>query len=165
MISMHELSGCRPYTRLLLGTAFVTAIMACAEAPVVPNGDATLEEIVLTPASVTLQMGQDQQFNAVGRMSDGSFAAVSVDYSATGGTVSAAGLYTAGSTAGDYHVVATQQGGALDDTASVTISAPPPSGIALVVQRLAGGSGTVLVSNAMPLAPGALRCALGGRLG
>jgi hypothetical protein len=153
---------CKPYVSLPLGAVFVAAIMGCAEAPIDPNGggdppDATLEEIVVTPASVTLQTRADQQFNAVGRMSDGSFAGVNVSYSATGGTITSAGLYTAGSTAGDFHVVATQQGGTLDDTAAVTITAPPPSGIALAVQRLSGGSGVVLVSNGIPLAPGALQ--------
>jgi hypothetical protein len=160
MFPIHELRRCRPYARLILGAAFVAAIMGCSDEPIDPGGggpDPTLEEIVLTPATVTLQAGATQQYNAVGRMSDGSFAGVSVSYSATGGTITSAGLYTAGSAAGDFHVVATQQGGTLDDTAAVTITAPPPSGIALAVQRLAGGSGVVLVSNGIPLAPGALQ--------
>ncbi len=60
---------------------------------------------------VSLTTGDTQQFSAVGRMSDGSTAGVSVTWSATGGTMSGAGLYTAGSTAGTFRVIATQQGG------------------------------------------------------
>ena len=125
MYSTHELRRCKPYARLILGAAFVAAIMGCSDEPVDPGGggpDPTLEEIVLTPATVTLQAGATRQYNAVGRMSDGSFAGVNVSYSATGGTITSAGLYTAGGTAGDFHVVATQQGGTLDDTADVTIA-------------------------------------------
>ena len=40
-----------------------------------------------------------------------------VTYSATGGTISSGGLYTAGSTAGTFRVIAVQQGGTLADTA------------------------------------------------
>ena len=48
-------------------------------------------------------------------------------YSATGGTITTGGLYTAGSTAGTFRVIAAQQGGTLADTAAVTITAPPPT--------------------------------------
>jgi hypothetical protein len=44
-------------------------------------------------------------------------------FSATGGSVTSGGLYTAGSTGGTFHVVASL--GPLADTASVTLSAPP----------------------------------------
>ena len=93
----------------------------------------TLSAIVLTPATVSLGAGATQQFSAVGRMSDNSTSAVSVTWSATGGTVSSSGLYTAGSTAGSsYRVIAVQQGGTKADTSAVTITAapppPPPSG-------------------------------------
>ena len=87
----------------------------------------TLSAVEVTPASVSLTTGGTQQFSAVGRMSDGSTAGVSVTWSATGGTVSGAGLYTAGSTAGTFRVIATQQGGTKADTATVTLSAPAPT--------------------------------------
>ena len=56
---------------------------------------------------------------------------VMVTYLAQGGTIDAGGLYTAGSSAGTYRVIASAMGGKLADTASVTIAAalPRPSSI------------------------------------
>jgi hypothetical protein len=48
---------------------------------------------------------------------------VSVRYGASGGTITSRGLYTAGSQAGTFRVVASVQGVA--DTATVTLNAPP----------------------------------------
>jgi hypothetical protein len=125
-----------------------------------------LSAVVLTPATVSLAPGAAQQFNAAGRMSDGSTSTVSVTWSATGGTISA-GRYTAGSTAGTYRVIAVQQGGTRADTSSITITAPttptnpvpPPSGsgLALTAHRLASGSGSTLISAGVPLQPGQLQ--------
>ena len=87
----------------------------------------TLTAIELTPSSVSLTTGATQQFSAVGRMSDGSTSAVSVNFSETGGTITAGGLYTAGSTAGTFRVIAVRQGDTKADTANVTITAPAPT--------------------------------------
>ena len=87
----------------------------------------TLIAVELTPASVSLTTGAMQQFTTVGRMSDGSTSAVSVTYSETGGSITAGGLYTAGSTAGTFRVIAVRQGGTQADTSSVTIAAPAPT--------------------------------------
>jgi hypothetical protein len=83
-------------------------------------------QIVLTPASVSLATGATQQFTATAQMSNGTQQPAAVTYGATGGTINGAGLYTAGSSGGSYRVIATQQGGALADTAAVTVTAPPP---------------------------------------
>ena len=87
----------------------------------------TLAAVALSPSSVTLAPGDSQQFTASGTMSDGSTGPVSVTYAAGGGTISSAGQYVAGITVGTYRIIATQSGGALADTATVTISAPPPT--------------------------------------
>ncbi len=87
----------------------------------------TLQAIVISPASIALTTGASQQFSATGRMSDGSTGSVSVTYSATGGSVNAAGLFTAGTVAGSYRVIAVQQGGSKADTAAVTIAVPAPT--------------------------------------
>jgi len=86
---------------------------------------ATLESISVAPEAVTLASGATQRFSATGHFSDGSSQPASVNWTATGGSVSTAGDYTAGSTPGTFVVVATGQG-ALADTATVTIPAPPP---------------------------------------
>ena len=106
-------------------TTVVTVGSGTATPPPAPP---TLSAVVLTPATVSLATGATQQFSATGRMSDGSTAAVSVTYAATGGTITPGGLYTAGATAGAYRVIAVQQGGTRADTSGVTVttSAPPP---------------------------------------
>jgi len=126
----------------LADTAVVTIV---APAP-------TLTAVVLTPATVTLAEQSSQQFAASGKYSDGSTGPVTVTYGATGGTISSAGRYTAGQTAGTYRVIATQSGGTLADTAQVTITAPSPtsstacSGIAVAagssIQNAVNANGT-----------------------
>ncbi|HEU4587396.1 MAG TPA: hypothetical protein VFS11_02025 [Gemmatimonadales bacterium] len=86
----------------------------------------TLQSIVLTPATVSLQTGATQQFSASGKMSDGTTSAVSVTWTATGGTVSTTGLYTAGATAGTYRVIAASSGKA--DTSTVTLTTSTSTG-------------------------------------
>lgn len=82
----------------------------------------TLVAVELTPASVTINTGATQQFSVVGRMSDGSTQAVTPTYSATGGTITSGGLYTAGGTAGNFRAIASASGFA--DTSSITLTTP-----------------------------------------
>jgi YD repeat-containing protein len=86
----------------------------------------TVARLNVTPASATLATGAPQQFVATEQLSDGSSrAAAGATWSATGGTVNATGLYTAGSSAGTFRVIARGTTGHAD-TASLTITAPPP---------------------------------------
>jgi hypothetical protein len=102
------------------GTLADTAIVVLTVAPPV------LQAVILTPASASLATGAAQQFSVSGQWSNGATTAPSVTYSATGGTISSGGLYTAGSTAGTFRVIAVQQGGTLADTSVVTLSTTPP---------------------------------------
>jgi hypothetical protein len=88
----------------------------------------TLTQVILTPATTSLATGGTQQFSVSGQWSNGATTAPSVTYTATGGTVTSGGLYTAGSTAGTFRVIATQQGGTLADSAVVTVTPAPPLG-------------------------------------
>ena len=83
----------------------------------------TLTQLVLAPASITLAPGGTGQFAVSGTWSDGSPAAPAATYSATGGTISTGGVYTAGATPGTFRVVATQLAGTKADTSTVTIAA------------------------------------------
>ena len=103
----------------------------------------TLMAVEVAPANVSLAPGAAQQFSAIGRMSDNSTSGVTVTWSATGGTVTGSGAYTAGATAGTFRVIATQQGGTLADTASVTIAAPPPT-VTLTAIEVSPASASVL---------------------
>src|SRR5207245_2962209 len=101
-----------------------------------PSGSSTvkntgpLTQVILTPATASVLVGGTLQFAAYARRKNGDSTSVSVVYAATGGTISAAGLYTAGQTAGPYHVVATvSSGGTLTDTAAVTITTIPVASV------------------------------------
>jgi hypothetical protein len=51
----------------------------------------------------------------------------------TGGTVTPGGVYTAGQATGIYRVIATQSGGALADTSTVTIVTGSPTVTSVVL--------------------------------
>ncbi len=114
------------------------------------GGTPTLTGVVISPNTVSLSPGAIQQFNAWGVLSDGSSTAITAAYTATGGSISVGGSYTAGSTTGSFQVVATDSRSGMADTAAVTIGSgsPPPPPTATLVQVL------VLPSSAN-LAPGA----------
>jgi hypothetical protein len=101
------------------GTLADTAIVTI---PAPPPPD--LVAIEVSPPTATVASGQTQAFSTIGRLSDNSTTAVPVTWTATGGTVSGGGVYTAGNTPGSYLVIATEVGGAeLADTAAVTVVA------------------------------------------
>ncbi len=86
----------------------------------------TLQTFTLTPTSASMSAGAKLQFAVAARWTDGSTTVPPVTYSASGGSVTTGGLYTAGSVAGTFRVIATQQQATTADTATVTITAPPP---------------------------------------
>ena len=51
--------------------------------------------------------------------------ACGVTWSATGGTITAGGLYTAGAAAGTFRVIATREGDTPADTSTVTVTSTP----------------------------------------
>ena len=91
--------------------------LACSKSPRVPADSVvtvtggstapTLASVEISPASVQVAPAGTQAFTAQGRMSDASTSPVSVTWTATGGTISAAGLYTAGAVAGTYSATLT----------------------------------------------------------
>ncbi len=80
--------------------------------------------IAISPKTVSLNTKGTQQFKVTGFLSDGSTATVSASYTATGGTITSTGFYTAGSSGGSFRVIATTTSGGLADTATVNITAP-----------------------------------------
>jgi hypothetical protein len=98
---------------------------------------ATLLQLVFSPALLTLASGATGQFTVAGTWSDGSATIPAVTYSATGGTITAGGLYTSGTVLGAFRVIATQEGGTKADTSAVTITASPvpPSGDTIATSR------------------------------
>jgi len=131
---------------LVLPLSLVTFVGACTIADRVPSGPAGLAQIVVTPNQMILGAGTTQQFAAYGRNDAGDSLGVTVTFSATGGTITADGLFTAGTVAGDFQVIATQSGGSLADTATVTITVAGPPVLAQVV--LVPSSVSLLVGGA-----------------
>jgi hypothetical protein len=84
-----------------------------------------VQSIALSPTSASLSTGGTKQFAVTGTLSDGSTASLTtVGYSASGGTISANGLYTAPLTAGSYTAkaqLAPGSGTGPSATAAVTV--------------------------------------------
>ena len=95
------------------------------------NNPPNLTRVIVSPKTTTLAAGTKQQFIAYGRDSAGDSVGVSVDFTATGGTITSTGLFSAGAAAGNFDVIATEHGGTLADTAAVSIVAAA-SGIVFV---------------------------------
>ena len=83
-----------------------------------------LQAITLSPAASAVSVGGSIQYSWVGSWSDGSNTAPLVSFSATGGTITPLGLYTAGNTLGSFRVIATHFGGSIADTSTISIEAP-----------------------------------------
>ncbi len=96
------------------GTASVTVALA-----------QTLTSITVTPTPVIVITSTTKQFTAVANDQFGNAMAVqpTFTWTATGGTINAAGLYSAGATAGTFGVTATS--GAISGSAVVTLQNPP----------------------------------------
>src|ERR1043166_9444638 len=78
-----------------------------------------ISQILISPDSVSIAAGQSVQFQATGRTPSGETRPIKVRWSATGGTIDANGLYTAGSGLGAFEVTATLDGSTLSGKAKV----------------------------------------------
>ena len=112
------------------GTSFTVTATSAADPTKSASASVTIQaapvvSVTVSPTSATLQAGQTQQFTAT--VTGSSNAAVT--WTATGGTISSSGLFTAGSNAGTSFIVTATS--AADPTksasASVTIQAAPVS--------------------------------------
>jgi uncharacterized repeat protein (TIGR02543 family) len=91
--------------------------------------DQTLTSVVVAPTSVTVDVSATRQFTATARDQFGANLSAQPTFDWTvsgGGSISSAGLFTAGSTAGGPFTVAATSGG-ISGSASVTVSAMTPT--------------------------------------
>jgi hypothetical protein len=109
------------------GTLADTASVTIGSPP--PTPAPVITQLFLVPATVTLAPSVVRQFQAYGRTATGDSLAANVTFTATGGTVTPGGLYTAGATGGAFGVIASS--GGLADTSAVTIKVPLGSGSGL----------------------------------
>src|SRR6266571_5347341 len=110
-------------------TATATSPSTAVSGSAVVKNPGPLSQIVLNPTTAFAVVGGTVQFTSYGKRKNGDSVAVSVVYAATGGNVSATGLYTAGRSSGSYSVIASQSRGTLADTALVSISAVPVASV------------------------------------
>ena len=82
----------------------------------------SLVSLTVSPDPTTVQPGKTVQLKAVGKYSNGTTGSPSVIWTASGGSISSAGLYTAGSTNGKYSATATAKGSTVKDASSITIA-------------------------------------------
>jgi len=120
-------------------TATVGSISGTASVTVIGGPVAT---ITVTPTPVTLAIGTNQQFTAVGRDAANNVVTISPNWSLTvgGGTINSTGLFTAGTVAATYANTVRASVGSVAGTASVSVTAaalasitvtPNPQGLAI----------------------------------
>jgi hypothetical protein len=146
----------------------VLLLAACADssAPAAPDAGAVdmyqvgrgwarrLVGIRISPDTAVVSPGQTIAFKASGVLSDSSSRPITVAWAATGGTIDSAGLFTAGSSTGTYHVVGAQLTLGLADTAAVvdttvSVDAPAP---AVASVSVSPSSSSLLVGGSVQLA-------------
>ncbi len=93
---------------LLKSSLAAAAVLAACERPLQIIGptppSSSVARVVVTPDTVILDPYQTRQFLAYGRTQAGDSVAVAVSWSASGGTITNGGLYTADTIAGTYQV-------------------------------------------------------------
>ncbi len=116
---------------LLLSTATLAACeqpVGSPVAPPLPPPPSPVVKVVVSPDTVTLAASQTKQFAAYGRTAAGDSVPVTVTWSASAGSVTQSGFFTAAPDTGHSQVAATQTGGSPSGNATVTVVAPlPPS--------------------------------------
>ena len=104
----------------------VSYASAGGTAPVPASGPPpVLAQVFTTPASTLVLPGGSIQFRGYGTSTTGDSLVLPFTWQATGGTIAADGVYTAGGTAGTFQVIGTHQGGTMADTSTVTILRSP----------------------------------------
>ncbi len=91
-----------------------TSLVTVGGAPEPPDA------LILVPETANVSVGESVQFAAYGRTATGDSVPLDAGYTASGGTITNGGKFTAGSAAGTYQVIATS--GNLADTSTVTIA-------------------------------------------
>jgi hypothetical protein len=120
-VSGRFVAGHAPGTYEVVATQQGEQLADTATVTITVAGPPVLVQVLLLPASATLSPGGTRKFSTYGRLSTGDSVLVSVTYAATGGTITAAGLFTAGQIPGQFLVIASETSGALADTSRVTV--------------------------------------------
>lgn len=120
-----------------LASAAVVGVLAClaAEAlPPLPNNARKVVAAVVVPPAASLVAGQTQGFSAYGLTADSTQTLLPVVWSATGGTIDASGVFTAGSTPCTCTVSAQSPDWGVSANAKVDISGSSAAVASVTVQ-------------------------------
>ena len=145
---------CREPRRLVgwLAAAVVVGVVACLAAeslPPPPDQSRKVVKAVVVPSTASLVAGQTQTFSAYGLTADSTQTLLPVVWSATGGTIDANGLFTAGTTPCICAVSAESPDWGVSANAQVAISGSTAAVASVAVQP---DSAWVPVDGAWPFA-------------
>src|SRR5690349_1272165 len=90
-----------------LALAAAASLVACERVAAPTQPSTSVVQVITSPDTVTLDPYQTRQFLAYGRTQSGDSVAVTVRWSASGGAITAAGLYAADTVPGVFQVTAT----------------------------------------------------------
>jgi len=128
----------RPVRRLTL--LFAASLFGCGGAAAA-GGDPDVVGVTLEPKTAQVAPLGTAPFHAAVVGSANTQVIWSIQEGPAGGTVSATGLYTATSTQGTFHVVATASADSTKSgTATVTVTSTPPSALSVTTLSLPGGT-------------------------
>jgi len=113
-----------------------------------------LASITVSPNPSNLGIGGTQQFTAIGKDASGNVVAITPTWAvvASGGTISGAGLFTAGTVPGTYTNTVQATSGAISGAATVNVAA----GVATQLAINAGNTQTAIAGTAVTIAPSVL---------
>lgn len=122
---------------------FAVANLGCSD-PDVAGITLALTSLTISPQVDTVAVGATRQFTVTATWNDGTTTVPLVSFTATGGSVSASGLFQAPDVAGTYLVIVAHTGGTLRDTAAVTVRASTPT-LGAFTPNLPTGAGLQLI--------------------
>ena len=117
---------------LLLATATVAACETPGSVATPLGPGAPLVQVIVSPDSIILDPAQQMRFAAYGRSASGDSAAVTVNWSATGGSITPQGLFTADTASGDFLVRAYSQALTLSGSSRVHIRQRPVTAVVVI---------------------------------
>ena len=119
---------------LALAALFLSCAAGETKAGLGPNEPSPVTRLLVFPSDATVAADGIVTFSASAIHEDLTTSVAPVTWGATGGDISAAGVYTPGGMAGSFRVIATQQGGTLADTATVFVAPAPPTNAVIYLQ-------------------------------
>ena len=106
-------------------------------------------QIVLTPSNTIVATNATQQFTALGVRNTGDTVPVNAAYTATGGTITSSGMFTAGAAAGTYSIIASYARRSLADTAVVTVTTVPVASVTVTPAAVSLSPGATALLDAV----------------